>query len=253
MLLGEPPRSQGDIHFRLFGFPVRIHPFFWIIAVLLGMNSPDVRQLLIWVVAVFISILWHEMGHAVVMRIYGFRPWITLYGMGGLASFGDPQSERARRFGSLDHILVSLAGPMAGFLLAALLVAVAVLTDRMVVGSVWPPYLIVGGVEDLTRSGPTVLTSLINSALAINIFWGIINLMPIYPLDGGQIARELFLLANTREGIRRSLVLSMISAGVVALFAAIQLHSFFMALLFGFMAYESYRALQAYSGRRGPW
>ena len=40
-----------------------------------------------WVVAVFVGVLFHEFGHASAMRAYGFYPWITLYGMGGMASY----------------------------------------------------------------------------------------------------------------------------------------------------------------------
>ena len=65
MLFAEPPPSQGDLRFRFFGFPARIHPFFWLVTVLLGARG-DVSavDLLVWVVVVFVSILVHELGHA---------------------------------------------------------------------------------------------------------------------------------------------------------------------------------------------
>src|SRR3954453_23886112 len=89
MILGEPPPSQGDLHFRLFGFPVRVHPFFWIATVFLGMGGSekaDPLDTLVWVAVVFVSILVHEMGHAIVQTYFGGHPRITLYGFGGLAS-----------------------------------------------------------------------------------------------------------------------------------------------------------------------
>ena len=87
MLLGEPPPTQGDLHFRILGFPVRVHPFFWVSTLLLGMGGgeADPVETLIWIGVVFISILVHELGHAVMQRRYGGRPWVTLYGLGGLA------------------------------------------------------------------------------------------------------------------------------------------------------------------------
>ena len=39
MLLQDPPPTQADLHFELFGFPVRVHPYFWLIALLLGLNG----------------------------------------------------------------------------------------------------------------------------------------------------------------------------------------------------------------------
>ena len=124
MLLQEPGRTQGDLNFSLLGIPVRINPWFWVTGILLGVNASDrdVSKLLIWVVALFISILWHELGHASVILAFGFRPWITLYGMGGLASY-DPS--RHRRLGGVtanEQMMISFAGPGAGFLLAAMLV-----------------------------------------------------------------------------------------------------------------------------------
>ena len=116
MLLGEPPPTQADLHFRVFGIPVRVHPLFWIVTLFLGLAAarrPIRCETLIWVAVVFVSILVHELGHALMQRYFGGHPWITLYGFGGLASCND--CDRSPR----SQILISLAGPVAGFLLAA--------------------------------------------------------------------------------------------------------------------------------------
>src|SRR5688500_3784168 len=93
MFLSEPPRSNGDLHFRVFGFPVRVHPYFWLVTAIMGLGSGDEgtapMELLTWVGVVFVSILVHELGHAFLQRRFGGRPWITLYGLGGLASCDD--------------------------------------------------------------------------------------------------------------------------------------------------------------------
>src|SRR5262245_15290041 len=92
MLLFEPPSSSGDIHFRVCGFPVRVSPFFWFTAVLMGVNprgGTPPMELLLWVAVVFVSILVHELGHALAQRHYGGHPWITLHAFGGLASCDD--------------------------------------------------------------------------------------------------------------------------------------------------------------------
>ena len=49
-MFSEPPRTPYDLNFPLFGIPVRIHPWFWVAAVMLGANSPDAVSLLLWVV-----------------------------------------------------------------------------------------------------------------------------------------------------------------------------------------------------------
>jgi stage IV sporulation protein FB len=89
------------------------------------------------------------------------------------------------------------------------------------------------------------LNHLIGDLLQINILWGVINLFPIYPLDGGRIAREVFTLGNPRQGIIQSLWLSV---GTAALFAAwgLSRDSIYTALMFGYLAYSSYQTLRAY-------
>lgn len=251
MLLGEPPRTQWDLHFSLFGIPVRVHPLFWVLSLLLGLpraNDLDAKMtdLVVWVVAVFIAILVHELGHALVARTRGFSPRITLYGMGGLTSY-NPGFGGA---GTRGEILISAAGPGAGFLLAAVIVVPLALVGPGVevyfVGGLLPGVGLAGTV------GSAVLTQFINDLLFISVFWGIINLLPIYPLDGGQIAREVLLHVNPLEGIRQSLLLSIVTAVMVAVLGLLAMRSFFVALMFGILAYLSYAALQAYRGR-GPW
>ena len=86
MFLVDPPPSPGDLHFRLFGFPIRITPWFWIGAVLLGIGGDSAPEaVLTWVVVVLISILVHELGHAFAIRYFGESARITLYHLGGLA------------------------------------------------------------------------------------------------------------------------------------------------------------------------
>jgi Zn-dependent protease len=231
MLLGEPPRTQYDLNFSFFGIPIRVHPFFWLIALLMGSSRKEPLAVLIWIVAVFLAILVHELGHALVMRAYGFYPWITLYGMGGLTSHNQGHDGYSKGSGALAQVLISLAGPAAGFLLAAVLVLGLMLT---------------GGF-----SNPR-LADLIGCILFICIVWGVINLLPIYPLDGGQIAREIFLKLSPQGGIQYSLMLSVVAAILTAIAGFILLHDLFVVLLFGYFAFTSYATLQAYRGRN-PW
>ena len=257
-MLFEPPLHQADLHFRLLGFPVRVHPYFWIVTLFMGMQggSTPPAVILNWILAVFLSILIHELGHAVLQRYYGGRPRIVLYGMGGLAICED--CERS----TYPQILISLAGPFAGFLFALLLlssVRVAghgiglALGDAVRFNS--------GGINDPTRfsvfgltlgwdrlASPQANEFLLN-LLWINLLWGVMNLLPIYPLDGGRVVRELCLLGQPRAGIVLSLQISMIAAGAMVL-VGLSRESFFTAVMFGYLAYSSYQTLAAY---RSGW
>ena len=86
MNLFSPQPTPYDLKFRLFGFPIRITPWFWVVAALLGASfSP--KTMVLWVAAVFLGILVHELGHAFAMRHYGFQPEVTFHAMGGLTSY----------------------------------------------------------------------------------------------------------------------------------------------------------------------
>jgi Zn-dependent protease len=76
----------------------------------------------------------------------------------------------------------------------------------------------------------------------------LINLLPIYPLDGGQIAREIFTLGNARNGIIQSLQLSAGAAAVVAVYALSQ-KEIYLCIMFGLLAYGSFQTLQQYRNR----
>jgi Zn-dependent protease len=243
VLLQDPPPSQGDLHFSIFGIPVRVHPFFWLVALLMGLHGePKPLEILIWVAVVFVSILVHELGHALAALAHGFKPWITLYGMGGLASY------RPTRHDPRTQILISFAGPAAGFFLIAVVLSLVhaighpVYFARAVGFPVWIFF------DEFDNDN---LNLLLKDLIFINVFWGLVNLLPVYPLDGGQISRELFIQSNPHDGARQSLWLSVFTAAGLAIFGLVKLDSIFMALLFGYLAYSSYAMLQHFSGRGG--
>ncbi len=253
MLLAEPPPSQADLHFRVLGVPVRVHPFFWVISLLIAMRgeSSPPAEVFSWIAALLGSILVHEMGHALLQRFYGGNPRIVLHGMGGLAICGD--CERSTR----SQILISLAGPGAGFLLAATIAAVILLSGHrmgLYIGEVpeldqlnyTPEGLKILGVWLLWESfaSPHV-NEMLQNLFYINILWGVINLLPIYPLDGGQISRELCQIRDSRQGLILSLQISMIAAIGMAM-VGLSWQSLLVVLMFGYFAYTSYKTLEAY-------
>ena len=103
-----------------------------------------------------------------------------------------------------------------------------------------------------------LLEYLVFFLLQINFFWALLNLAPIYPLDGGQIAREVCLLLDVRSGVRNSLMLSLATGAGIAIYAALHQQPY-LAIMFGLLAFSSYQTLQTYSGRGGgfgggrPW
>ena len=211
-MLGVPATTAYDLNFRLLGIPVRIHPFFWAVAALLGWSNQDFSHILVWVGCVLVSILVHEFGHGLTARALDRqRPSIVLYAMGGLCFYDREHSSPWRR------LAILAMGPGAGFLL---LIVVGVIGTAVL--GILPTYLL--GFTPIERAlvhqPPQWTSPLILAAyydlLVINLFWGLFNLLPIFPLDGGQMTHTILSLRNRREGPRWCHI---VSIGVAALVA----------------------------------
>ena len=110
---------------------------------------------------------------------------------------------------------------------------------------------------------PLLLITLIMLA-EINLFWPILNLLPIWPLDGGQIAREFFQMIWKQQGTTYSLALSGVLSAVLALhcfmgergrplfpyLSIIGISGFYLAIFFALFAVQSFQALQVENDRR---
>lgn len=257
-MLAEPERTPYDLRFSLLRFPVRVHPWFWLGAVLLGARTLDlgIQFLLLWVLVVFVSILVHELGHALAFRWYGADSGVVLYAFGGLAIPSHNISGRWRR------IAVALAGPFAGFVLCGVVYGSNELLDWAV------------------RSGSREVIFLYSALVSVNIYWGILNLLPVFPLDGGQVCRELCGMKWRGRGERVSLQISFGTALAViawSIFCAMDASkvgagvlnglpwwvpqgTVYTAILFALLAMTSYQLLQRTGGGYGgepddrlPW
>jgi Zn-dependent protease len=94
---------------------------------------------------------------------------------------------------------------------------------------------------------------LVRDLLYINIYWGLVNLLPIYPLDGGQIARAGLDHVRPDDGVRLSLWFSIFAATAMAIVALVRLEDTFLTFFFGYFAYMSYTEMQERFGTRGGW
>ena len=80
--------------------------------------------------------------------------------------------------------------------------------------------------------------------LWVNVFWGLFNLLPVFPLDGGQVARNIIIQYDPYDGVRKSIWVSVITGGLIALYGLLVMRSIYIALLFGLLAFQSYQSLQ---------
>ncbi len=217
---------------------------FWLASIVFGIQLPP-RLVVIWVGVVFISILIHELGHALTIRAFGWYPLILLYTFGGLAIY-QPTHRDPRK-----ELLISLAGPAAGLLFGALIVLVLRATHHEV-------YFKLGGPIGLQWSFAAGITNVylrdgIDFVLQVTIWWSLINLLPVYPLDGGQSCRQILLLLRVPDAVILSLKISLVVSGAVAVYSLAKLQDFYLAAMFGYLAYQSFATLQGYYGRGGGY
>jgi len=203
---------------KILGIPTKLEGSFFVLSFFLaasrGRNLP---LLLEWMLVVFVSVLLHELGHALVARKFGLSPSIKLYSMGGLTSWDSEVT-----LTPLKHLLISLAGPAAGFLLGCI--------------------VFVAGPAVLGSSPSQLLAVAYSDLLWVNLGWGIFNLLPMLPLDGGQVLVTLEEWISKRKSRLVSHIISlMVALGITYL--ALSLRSMWIAILGGWFVYTNGGAL----------
>lgn len=198
------------IRFHLGGIPVTVRPSFWLVALLLGLPLDDRRLQGVWVVIVFLSVLVHELGHALTARRFGATVDITLTTLGGYTRWVKPEGGMSPG----RRAVVAAAGSATG-----IVVGLAVL-----------------GVYLWFRPGGPFFANVVLLVVWVNVGWGILNWLPIRPLDGGHLVLAFLDLVAPRRADRiADAVFLCTSLGAVA--AAIYFRIYFAAALAGLMAW----------------
>jgi hypothetical protein len=208
--------------FSLLGFPVRVRVEFLIIAALLGSGGgARAKEIASWVAIVFVSVLFHELGHALVGRHYGYHPFIELYGMGGLTHL--ERGEQTRPPSWTSDLAIAVAGPCFGFALG---------------GAIW---LARRSFPDLVESAQA--REIVRDLLWANIGWSVLNLVPMLPYDGGLALKAVLGRLFPGQGIRMAHRLS-VGIGAAAVVGALYIQSLWMAYLASRAIMGSWRALR---------
>lgn len=196
--------------------PIVIHPTFFLIAGLIGyLNSLTLVGTLVWIVIILVSVLFHEFGHALTAKLFGLDPRIELVALGGLTYHDGGKLTYWKQF------LVVFNGPLFGFLLfifASLLLKIPAIATSIVGGSM-------------------------HTFRFVNLFWTILNLLPVLPLDGGQLLRIVLERLFGVKGVRYALGASMAIAASMSLVSFL-FQAFFIGaifFLFAFSAFDSFR------------
>jgi stage IV sporulation protein FB len=194
-----------------------------VLLVMFGYRDP--AHALIWPVAITLSLLVHEFGHALVARHLRHSPSITLHGMGGLTS-------RTRTGRDVEEATIIAMGPAAGLALG----------------------LVIFGLWQLPVN-LRVATPFAESAVRILLYpcitWNLLNLIPLWPLDGGQLFRlGAGRWLSPQRAARVTHILSLVVVAALAI-PAYRAGMTFSLFLLAWLAIPNFQALQGKSTGEG--
>ncbi len=252
-------RASFQLKFHLWGIPIQIHPFFWVAAFLfspfLSGQFVDSRLmiagLLGWTTAWTFSFLIHEMGHALIIKKrFGASPQILLYGFGGLTIH---QPIYRHKLGYGGRILIAAAGPLSELLAVFLFLGFFYLRGVKIAASssmgpipiplFFPHWIPLEGLDTpLAQVIQAFYLYFITGFIWMGTVWSVLNLLPIYPLDGGQIARFFFMKFQSTQGLRISLQIS-IAVAIALIAFSLMGGNYFISMFFGLFAYQNYQEL----------
>jgi Zn-dependent protease len=186
--------------FRIFGIPVQVSLLFFLVLLFLRPDRKSDDQIFLtmaWLSAAFVGVLMHELGHALVARAFGQQPAIALHAMGGVTVWRPRQPLSAG-----PRFLISAAGPAVG----------------LVVGSItW----LVARQAGLWGTGSRA-DAVLRDIIWVNLGWGILNLLPMLPLDGGNLMSAAFEGVAGPPGRTAARVISiLVAVGVGLLFLSV--------------------------------
>ena len=218
--------QRGSLRlFQLAGIQVYLHWSWFIVAALAIMWRRDQYSSLLWntaeYVALFIIVLMHEFGHALACRqVGGQANQIILWPLGGVAFVAPPQRPGAT-------LWAIAAGPLVNVVLLPLAGLAVLASYRLGLAAQWPDF-----------------HAFLWTLVIINVLLLLFNLLPIYPLDGGQILRALlwFFIGRARS-LMIATIIGMVGGAGLMLFAY-QAEEIWMGIMAAFIMMMCWRSWQ---------
>jgi Zn-dependent protease/CBS domain-containing protein len=169
-------RIPGSIGaFTAFGVPVRFHFTFLLILIFLVFVAWEDRESaagdVIFIASLFVSVLLHELGHALVAKHHGVRTIeIVMFPIGGVARLEKNPPARS-------ELWIAAAGPLVNLVIAAALLGTLAFFK--------PTMAPIESLADATDE------NLLERIAYGNLILALFNLLPAFPMDGGRILRSL--------------------------------------------------------------
>lgn len=146
-----------------------------------GQNSVQIAWSVLFLLCIFITVLLHELGHALTAKRYNIKTKdITLLPIGGIARL-----ERLPE-NPLEELVVAIAGPFVNFMLAFItqfFITIPQDSEELLV---------------LLSSGINANNFFLNFYI-VNLTLAVFNLIPAFPMDGGRVLRALLAFRMNRN------------------------------------------------------
>lgn len=198
--------------------PISIRPLFWLVAFFIGwMWTYQLIGGLLCTLVIFVSVLFHEFGHALTAILFGQKTRIEL------AAFGGFTYREGRKLKLWEEFLVVLNGPIAGFFL----------------------FLIAYLIYRTTVMENQLLNFTVRFTFIANLFWTGINLIPVLPLDGGHLLSILLEAIFGFRGVKAAIIVGIVIAVSISVFFFV-IGFFLVGALFLILTFESFRSLRYY-------
>ncbi len=186
---------------RIFGIKLRIHVTFLLLLLFIFISVMDQKGIheallaTLFICAVFVCVLIHEVGHSLIARRFGKEAKsITLLPIGGMATMEEMPEK------PLQEIAMALIGPFINLVIAAIL------------------FLFVGAWSGVTVPNlfPDSARSFFAGLISVNVILAVFNLIPAFPMDGGRVFRGI--LAMKMDYVTATSVAVFVGQAIAMLF-----------------------------------
>jgi stage IV sporulation protein FB len=206
--------------------PVIIYPQFWFVVGLLSISfnrslfsesfSSGLLEIFSWIFIILTSLLVHEFGHALTATYFGYKSQVEIAGFWGVTRRQGPKVSLLKEF------FIVLNGPLAGFFL----------------------FLIARTALGFFSEEDGSIPKLLRLFADVNYFWTILNLLPVYPLDGGQLMKIVMEFFWGAKALRVATLFSIFFGSVICLLA-LYIQDFFLAFVFLLLSFEALQTFRS--------
>ncbi len=201
----------------VWGIPIELHiTFILLIAAVFVLSYPQFYLFFI-ILFLFLFVVFHELAHSIIARHYGIKVRkIILYPIGGVSEIEEIPDNPSQEW------RMAVAGPLTSLVFGVTLLIVSLAISPQLISKI-----VAFGVTG----------NLLFDLATLNIFLGLFNLIPAFPMDGGRVFRALLAERMKYSDATRYAVYIGKIFGIVMVVLGFLIPSYFLLILVGIFVY----------------